>query len=364
MIRKAIIHLLLFILLIFTPPAAATAQQLPVILRTVELLAQPDADTEAGPVAVVMEFKSGPEASDTFIHREQQWGESLYDKEFRPGERFIGLTDYRAGERQRISVGEKHRETGIFLLFIAVTLVLFVIGRWEGLVGLFSAFFSGFLIFFLLFPGLLGDLWILPLAFFICLFTVFFTILPVTRFSRAAVPAIISLTISLAIVFFFATGGYGFLRLDGSQVRHARLILTWLDHYPVFSAGNLWKLIVSGIVISTLGAMMDVTIVISSTIDEIVRDRPESKFTDAFQSGYRVGQQILSTMVNTLFFAYAGVMLPAFLAFSVFNLSWLRFLNYDFIGVEILRISIGLIGLALVIPICSAVTAWWCTNFD
>jgi uncharacterized membrane protein len=73
-----------------------------------------------------------------------------------------------------------------------------------------------------------------------------------------------------------------------------------------------------------------------------------------------VGGEILSTMVNTLVFAYMGVLFPILLSLQIFELSWIRFLNYHFMGIEILRICTGLVGLALTIPATALFSTWWC----
>ncbi len=356
---RALLYGLLFLLLLLTPRIALSRDQT-VVVETLELLTAPADDTEAGPVAVLFKFHTGPEQGDTFIHQTHQWGEPLYDRNFQPGNRFIGTAEYRENERISFSLGEQQREHGLLLLFLIVTLVLFIIGRWEGLVGLSSAVLSGGLFFFFLFPASLAGFPLLPLAIIICMLTVLYTIFFVTGFQRAAYPAILALLAGLLLTFIYSNWAYGFFHLDANRARHARLILTWMDHQTGLTPTNLGHLIISGIVLSTLGAMMDVAIVIGSTIDEISRDQKNLPFIQLFKSGQRVGGQILSTMINTLFFAYLGVMLPALLAFELFEISWMKYLNYDFIGIEILRISAALVGLALIIPLSSTITAWWC----
>ncbi len=355
---------ILVLLLSFLSAAGFAAEQHTAVLEVTEIIKQPETPTDTGTVQAILEFKSGPDRGDTHLYQAHQWGEQNYDKNIYDGTQFLSQVEYRNGERSRVRVGEQRREGGLLILFLVLSIILFVIGRWQGLIGLLSAVLTAALLFYLLFPIISSPALILPLAVLICLLTAGFTFAFVTDFQRPAVPAIISIVLTLIIIFPITIWGLGFLHLDSTLARHSRLILTWVHRTPGMQTADLWRLIVTGIVLSSLGAIMDVIIVISSTIDEIVRDSVSITFTDAFSSGQRVGRQILSTMVNTLVFAYLGALLPLMLAIEVFNLSWLRFLNYHFIGIEILRLTVGLFGLALVIPITSAVSAWWCGRFE
>ncbi len=67
---------------------------------------------------------------------------------------------------------------------------------------------------------------------------------------------------------------------------------------------QLRGLVMSGIVISALGAIMDVCISIASATEEIFRVHPEISFKEAFRSIVTVSSDMLGATVNTLMFAY------------------------------------------------------------
>lgn len=342
-------------------PGPATAR--PVLVETVNVTQSPPADTTPGTVKVKFEFRNGPRPGDTFVHEIHQWGEPVHDYQFKPGKQFVGEAEFTSeGDFRRFSLGQNRKELKLLVLFVTLAVVLFVVGRWEGVVGLGSALLTVLLLYFLLFPFVSNPLLILPLAGLICLITIFFTIFLVTGFSPSAWPASLSLLLVTLVVFGFTTWSLGFLHLDSTRARNSRLILTWLNSLPGITPGHLWQLVTVGIVLSCLGAMMDVTVVISSTITEIHRDRDSVEFSRAYRNGVNVGRRILATMINTLVFAYLGLLLPTLLAVEVFDLAWIYILNYDYLGLEILRLCAGLVGLSLTIPVTSALSAWWCEN--
>ena len=66
---------------------------------------------------------------------------------------------------------------------------------------------------------------------------------------------------------------------------------------------------IAGILIASLGAVMDVAMSISSTIEEISYQNPELGIKGLFFSGMRVGKDMMGTMSNTLFLPLQAVRL-------------------------------------------------------
>jgi uncharacterized membrane protein len=337
-------------------PALAAEKTGPVSVEVTAIHQQPDARTTEGTATVTFTIQSGPLAGDTILYSTHLWGHPQYDPHFEVGKSFTGTIDeVRNGEPVRLMLHNDRKDYKLLILFGVVTVILMLVGRWEGVVGLFSTVGTILMIFYVFFPLIQIQDAIFPVGVTICLITIVLTVSFVMKWDTPTIPAIGS----LVVVFFITLGltilGFDYLSLNGSRARHSRLILTWIDQ-----PSSLWRLLTIGIVLGSLGAMMDVAVVISSTVNEIVRDAKDVGFLDAFRSGITVGREILSTMVNTLVFAYMGILFPLLLSFRIFRLSWLQFVNYDFVGIEILRICVGLVGLSLVIPTTALMSAWWC----
>ncbi|MGM0380499.1 MAG: YibE/F family protein [bacterium] len=361
-LKKIIISLLvLFLFFSLTARLRAKDNEEAVVLEVTRVLEAPDFG-DSGPAEILFTIHSGKNRGDTIIHQLHQWGHEDYDKLLKVGKKFLGTLQYKNGKIQRLILGQQRRDYHIIVLFIVVSLLLFAVGRWEGLAGLAATIFTVGLLLYFLFPFIFVGKLILPAGIFICLVTIVTTVLLIMRNARATLPVISSLCLVSIVLFLLSILGLDFLHLDASLARNSRLILTRIHTEAGIQAEELWKLITVGIVISTLGAAMDVAVVIGSTIDEITRDQSRVNLKKAYNSGMKVGSEILSTMINTLIFAYLGLAFPLLLALHVFDLSWLRFINYNFVGIEILRVFVGLTGLALIIPITSFFTAWWCNR--
>ncbi|WP_273319428.1 YibE/F family protein [Vallitalea guaymasensis] len=116
---------------------------------------------------------------------------------------------------------------------------------------------------------------------------------------------------------------------------------------------NFRDLLYAGIIIGALGAIMDVSMSIASSMGELYESNPRIGKDKLFTAGMRIGKDIMGTMSNTLILAYAGNSISMILVFFLYNRSLVQFINSDQIAGEILRALCGSIGLIFSIPITS-----------
>ena len=69
---------------------------------------------------------------------------------------------------------------------------------------------------------------------------------------------------------------------------------------------KLESVLYSGVMVSSLGAVMDIAVSISASLQEIVSLKPEIKKKELFRSGMNIGRDAIGTMTNTLILAFAG----------------------------------------------------------
>ena len=115
------------------------------------------------------------------------------------------------------------------------------------------------------------------------------------------------------------------------------------------------ELLFSGIIISALGACMDVGMSIASSLDEIKMKNPEITWQELFKSGMNIGRDVIGTMTNTLILAYVGGSLTLILLFMASNLSVLEILNKETIAEQVISALAGSMGVVYTVPITSFV---------
>ena len=115
---------------------------------------------------------------------------------------------------------------------------------------------------------------------------------------------------------------------------------------------NMSMLQVAVVLIALTGAIIDTAVAITSGVYEVKRNNPHLDSHQLFKSGMRIGREIISSTVNTLFFIFAGEYLVMFVNFSMFY-SFGTLINSKEFAQGVTTILISAIGCILIIPIAS-----------
>ncbi|WP_017187716.1 YibE/F family protein [Alkalibacillus haloalkaliphilus] len=124
------------------------------------------------------------------------------------------------------------------------------------------------------------------------------------------------------------------------------------------------KIAVSVIIMSTIGAITDIAISISSPMREIYRHNPGISRKSLFLSGVSIGKDILGTSTNTLFFAFFGGYMALLIWFIDLDYTLGEIINSKIFSAEMITILAAGIGVALVIPITSWLAALVLIKFE
>lgn len=116
-------------------------------------------------------------------------------------------------------------------------------------------------------------------------------------------------------------------------------------------------LLFSGILISSLGAVMDVGMSIASTLNEIHEKNPQLSSGELFKSGINVGRDMMGTMSNTLILAFAGGSVITLIINYAYDLPLNQLLNSYNMGIEIMQGIAGSLGIILTVPFTSVVAS-------
>lgn len=122
------------------------------------------------------------------------------------------------------------------------------------------------------------------------------------------------------------------------------------------------KIASSMIIMSTIGAITDVAISITSPMREIYIHNPTIKRQELFTSGMRIGRDILGSNTNTLFFAFFGSYLALILWVKDMAYTLGEVANSKIFTSELLIILSAGIGIAIIIPIASWINAYYLIN--
>ena len=266
-----------------------------------------------------------------------------------PGLRVIVMQSV-AGDTTVSSVYSQDRG-GVLLLFAALYLVaLVVIGGKQGLKGALGLAFTFLAIIFLYLPLVyLGwpPLWTSVL---ICAVTTAVTMYfiggPTRKTVVASAGTVAGVVIAglVAAIFGAATG------IPGWNVSDIETLITLWNTNGI----NVGELLFAGLLISSLGAVMDVAMSVASSMGEVLAQNPAMSRGALFASGMRIGRDMMGTDSNTLILAFAGGSVSMLVLDYAYDLPILQILNSNNIGISVMQGLAGSFGVVLAVPVTVA----------
>ena len=134
-------------------------------------------------------------------------------------------------------------------------------------------------------------------------------------------------------------------KIHGAVMSYSETLL-----YCGYQHLNLTQIFTSGIFIGASGAMMDLSVDISSAVHEVIQKKPDISWKEAAKSGMNVGRAAMGTMTTTLLLAYSGGYIALLMTFMAQGTPIMNILNYKYVASEILDTLIGSFGLVTVAP--------------
>ena len=120
---------------------------------------------------------------------------------------------------------------------------------------------------------------------------------------------------------------------------------------------NFVKVSIATAVLSTLGAIAEAAMAIAAGLSELIQQHPTIETRALFTAGMHVGQQIIGTTFNTLFFGFFGGFLGLFIWFADLQYTWGELLNNKVLDAELILVLFSLISVILTVPMTTWVMA-------
>ena len=107
------------------------------------------------------------------------------------------------------------------------------------------------------------------------------------------------------------------------------------------------------IILSTLGAVLDMALTVTTSVYEVSIHKPEIKLTELVESGMQIGREVIGTTVNTLLFAYLGESLLLFSYLKMQDYTLETLLNSKILFQNCVSMIFGAIACVLVMPVAA-----------
>ena len=260
------------------------------------------------------------------------------------------------GEILDLTVSSYQRHSVLGLLALIFCALVAWIGKLKGIKSLVSLFFTGVCVIYLMLPLLLSGMNTVLAAIHIVFLSTFVTLWLVAGLNKKSITAMIG---TLAGVLIAALVAYVFselAHLSGGTMQdtEALLYVSETSHLQVKG------LLLAGILVASLGAVMDVAMSIASAMFELSSVNERLSYKALIRSGMNVGTDMIGTMTNTLILALAGGSLSTVILIYSATISPLQLINLDVLGTELLQGIAGSIGIVITVPVTVLVAAFFC----
>ena len=252
-----------------------------------------------------------------------------------------------AGETTIASVYSQDREWVIYIFALLYLLALCIIGGKQGIKGCLGLIFTFFCVIFVYLP--LVYLGYSPFwsAVFICFLTTLVTMYLIGGSTKKTCAATIGTLTGVVLAGISAWCFSKASGISGYNVSDIETLMTLWNTNRIQVGGLLF----SGLLISCLGAVMDVAMSISSAIDEIYKQNSSLTRKELFKAGMRVGRDMMGTDSNTLILAFAGSSVSTLLLDYAYDLPYQQIINSNNIGIAIMQGLAGSFGIVLSVPL-------------
>ena len=257
------------------------------------------------------------------------------------------------GQPYVLSIPNYNRVPMLLGLMAVFAGLLVLIGRRKGVMALIGLVYTLACLWFILVPMILRGADPVLVTVVIVALTTAASLLLLTGLSRKTLCATLGCVGGVAAAGLFAAAAGTVSPINGFNLPEAEeLVLRAADQGLQISG-----LFVSGILVASLGAVMDVAMSIASACWELRQVDPKLPRTALFRSGMNIGRDAMGTMANTLILAFAGSSLNTLLLCQVYDYPLIQIFNADAIAVEMIRGVAGSIGILLTVPLVALLSA-------
>ncbi len=278
----------------------------------------------------------------------------MYGEPAGVGESIVMIVNTYASGKHTATVYEYNRTPMIFLILALFVLVTVLVGGKTGAKSILGLALTVTMLLLIFLPLLMKGWAPIPTAFLLCSLLTIVCFVILGGCSKKIACACIGTIAGMALAMLFGLLAQKLLHLDGLRATDAEALLQLRQTgTPVHIRG----LLVAGVIVSALGAVMDVAMSISSALSELKTVNPELTTKALWKSGMNIGRDMVGTMTNTLILAILGSSTVLILYMYSLSLSWHQLMSSSYMGIEVISSVSSAVGVILAVPLTALTCA-------
>ena len=246
-----------------------------------------------------------------------------------------------------------NRTVGVMIFIVLFCGILIVIGGRKGLKALLGLLVTIFCILCIFIPLLFQG--VPPILAAILLVGVCSVLIMsiIDGLNPKTVSAIVATVLcSLAAGVFSLLGGW-LMNMSDFHLPDADGLITLMTRTG-FDANGIFF---AAVLISSMGAIMDTAISITSALKEIVSNTPGISRKELMKSGMNIGRDAMGTMSNTLILAFVGGYLTYLVTLYTYDVTLTEVFSFASVGVEVITGLAGCVGIFFAVPLSAFIAS-------
>lgn len=280
----------------------------------------------------------------------------IYNQPVGVGDRVILCISVYASGEHNATVYEFSRGLPLLILVVLFLLAAVLVGGKTGVKSLLGLAVTAACLILVLIPALIRGVPTVPATLAVCIYVAVVCFVLLDGVSRKTVCAILGTVAGVVLAGAFGILGQTLCRVNGMRQEYIEPLLQLRQTGE--SAIGLRGLLTAGILISALGAVMDVAMSISSAVCELHRVDGSLSFRALLKSGMNIGRDMVGTMTNTLILAFFGTTLVLVIYMTTLSLDADYLLSSAFLSLEVISALASSIGVILAVPVTCLIAAW------
>ena len=300
---------------------------------------------KSGEQRCVVTFVNGLFKKETAVAVNLLQGSLEQDKLYFPGDKAQVVISYKDKEIINVTMTDHYRIPGELLLAAVFILFLIVFAGKTGIRAILSFLLTILTIWKLLIPLYLkgwNPVWV---GLLVTLLLTAMIIGLVYGFDRRWYAAVSGSFLGILVTCILGIVFTDLFQIHGAVMAYSESLL-----YAGYQSLNLTQIFMASIFLGSSGAIMDLSVDITSAVYEVVEKKPDISAWEAVKSGMNVGRAAMGTMTTTLLLAYSGGYVALLMVFMAQGTPIEHIFNYKYVAAEMIHTVVGSFGLVSVAP--------------
>ena len=292
-----------------------------------------------------LEILSGPFKGEIAEGKNALNGSLEQDKLFSVGDKALVRINYQGAQVLSVSMIDHYRTPWEMLMGALFVLLLVLFAGRTGVRAVLSFLLTVLMLWKVMVPLYLNNWNPIWVGLFLTLVLTVLIIALVYGFDRRCAAAVSGSALGILVTCVMGMAFTDLFQIHGAVMSYSESLL-----YAGYQDLNLTRIFMASIFIGASGAIMDLSVDITSAVYEVVEKRPDLGWWEAARSGMNVGRAAMGTMTTTLLFAYSGGYVALLMVFMAQGTPLSNIFNYKYVAAELIHTVIGSFGLVTVAP--------------